>query len=84
MKNSYKFFNNRECKYFPCHSVKNNQADNSSFNCLFCYCPLYSSGEKCGGNFKYSGATRIKNCTDCDLPHLPEYYDVIIAKLKEK
>lgn len=34
-KNSYKFFENKECEYYPCHK------DMESINCLFCYCPLY-------------------------------------------
>jgi len=79
MENSYSFFNNHNCKYFPCH--KKPAAD--EFNCLFCYCPLYLYGDKCGGKFKYSGVKKIKNCTACHLPHTPEYYDVIINKLKE-
>jgi Zn-finger protein len=40
-------------------------------------------GDQCGGNFSYSGEKAIKNCIDCHLPHLPEYYDTIVAKLKE-
>jgi Zn-finger protein len=79
MKNSYRFFNNRECKYFPCHTIQ----DSDNFNCLFCYCPLYFLGEGCGGKFKYSGAKSIKDCSDCYLPHIPEYYDTILSRLKE-
>ena len=73
VKNSHRFFNNRECRYMPCHEG----LDKSAFNCLFCYCPLYSLGRNCGGNFKYSGKKRIKNCEDCVLPHQPDYYDDI-------
>ena len=80
MKNDHTFFCNRDCKYFPCHAAP----DADSFNCLFCYCPLYYLSGGCGGNFKFDGEDKVKNCTDCHLPHLPEYYDVIIAKLKEK
>ena len=43
-KNSFRFFCNKECEYFPYHET--NDPDN--FNCLFCYCPLYALGEKCG------------------------------------
>lgn len=43
MKNSSRFFENRDCRYFPCH--KNQEP----FNCLFCYCPFYLK-EKCPGN----------------------------------
>ncbi|MGN1180093.1 MAG: cysteine-rich small domain-containing protein, partial [Suilimivivens sp.] len=30
MENSHRFFENRECKYFPCHKGL------EDFNCLFC------------------------------------------------
>ena len=35
--NSYKYFKNTDCKYFPCH-----KGLSDDFNCLFCYCPMYS------------------------------------------
>ena len=47
---NYKYFAHKECEYFPCHEG----ADPDDFNCLFCYCPLYSYGELCGDHFKYS------------------------------
>lgn len=50
MSDNYKFFNHKECEFFPCH--KTNNPD--EFNCLFCYCPLYTLGKNCGGNFKYT------------------------------
>ncbi|MDY3796251.1 MAG: cysteine-rich small domain-containing protein, partial [Agathobacter sp.] len=31
MEDSYKFFQNNKCKYFPCHKGL------TDFNCLFCY-----------------------------------------------
>ena len=77
MKNSYKFFENRSCKYFPCHKG----AKKGEFNCLFCFCPLYSLGNKCGDSFEY--VKGIKVCSDCPLPHKTEFYDVIISKLIE-
>lgn len=43
MSEHYKFFQNKECEYFPCHKVK----EAEDFNCLFCYCPLYLK-EECG------------------------------------
>ena len=52
----YDFFQNRECEYFPCHPG----ADPESFSCLFCYCPLYALGSRCGGQFTYT-ETGIKN-----------------------
>ena len=42
----YAFFCNKECEFFPCHQTKHPE----KFNCLFCYCPLYALGDKCGGN----------------------------------
>ena len=35
MEHSYKFFENKACKYNPCHEGM------EQINCLFCYCPLY-------------------------------------------
>lgn len=79
MNNSSKFFENRECEYFPCHDLKGN------FNCLFCYCPMYQY-EDCLGNGKYieKNGRRIKNCTGCTFPHKPENYKAIMNFLKEK
>ncbi len=67
MKNSFSFFQNRDCAYFPCHSG----ADAESFNCLFCYCPLYALGEGCGGAFSYTEGG-IKDCSACLFPHRPD------------
>lgn len=75
---NYKFFNHRECEYFPCHDVKN-EAD---FNCLFCYCPLYVLKDKCGGNFTYL-ENGVKDCSDCMVPHRKDAYDHIISKCKK-
>lgn len=78
MENSHRFFENRQCRYFPCHSGL------SDFNCLFCYCPMYHL-EKCPGNPRYlekEGRT-IKVCTQCTFPHRPENYDEVIRILKE-
>ena len=49
MKNDHSYFKNTSCEYFPCHKT-----DGENFNCLFCYCPLYAFGDKCGGNFTYT------------------------------
>ena len=75
---SYKFFENKECEYFPCH--KTNDPDN--FNCLFCYCPLYALKDKCGGNFRYTD-NGIKDCSNCFLPHRRDNYDYIIRKFQD-
>ena len=71
----YAFFQNRECEYFPCHKTE----DPERFNCLFCYCPLYSMGKQCGGNFRYT-ENGYKDCTNCMVPHRPENYGLITEK----
>ena len=78
MNQNYKFFNHKDCEYFPCH--KTNDPDN--FNCLFCYCPLYTLGDKCGGNFRYTD-NGIKDCSNCFLPHRRDNYDYIIRKFQD-
>lgn len=78
MSDNYKFFSHKECEYFPCHKVK----DTESFNCLFCYCPLYALGNKCGGNFRYNDRG-IKDCTGCIIPHKKESYEYIVEKFGE-
>ncbi len=78
MENSYRFFCNSACKYFPCHKG----ADEERFNCLFCYCPLYALGSGCGGNFSYTD-DGVKDCSACLLPHLPEGYDYILSRWKD-
>ena len=74
----YKFNQNRECEYFPCHKG----ADPESFSCLFCFCPLYALGDKCGGSFTYT-ENGIKDCSNCLRPHRKENYDAICAKLAD-
>ena len=74
----YSFFQNRECEYFPCHKV----ADPETFNCLFCYCPLYALGRKCGGNFRYN-EKEFKDCTNCCFPHRKDNYEKVIGRYGE-
>lgn len=78
MGNSYKFFENKDCKYYPCHKV------DGELNCLFCYCPFYL-WEKCPGVNKFiekADGRRVKVCTDCVFPHNPDNYDRIVELLK--
>ena len=75
---SYKFYQNKACEYFPCHKG----ADGETFSCLFCFCPLYALGDKCGGNFTYTDSG-IKDCSCCLRPHRKENYDDICAKLAD-
>lgn len=79
--NDHTFFANTTCKNYPCHKG----VDFENFNCLFCYCPLYSLGEKCGGNFKYTRSGK-KDCSDCLIPHSEKGYESIsgILSVAEK
>ena len=72
----YKFNQHLLCEYFPCHKG----CDESQFNCLFCYCPLYVLGSSCGGSPIYL-ENKIKDCSQCLLPHTKNGYDVIISQL---
>ena len=56
----FAFYTNKECEYYPCHPVP----EGTEFNCLFCYCPLYMLGRKCGGNFTYL-ESGVKDCSEC-------------------
>ena len=62
--NSATFFRNVDCAYFPCHAG----VDERSFNCLFCYCPLYALGPHCGGDFAYTDRG-VKDCSGCSVLH---------------
>ena len=78
MENSYRFFENKECQYFPCHKGV------EAFNCMFCYCPLYGK-EKCPGSPEYVErmGKRIKICDKCTFPHKAENYDIMIQILSK-
>ena len=74
----YSYFSNKECEYFPCHKG----ANPDDFNCLFCYCPLYALGDKCGGNFSLTDKG-FKDCTNCMLPHKKKNYGYVTGKYSE-
>lgn len=76
MKNSCRFFENRDCEYFPCHEGI------EEFNCMFCYCPMYER-DKCPGNPEFIDidGKKIKDCSNCIFPHEPKNYDVIMGLL---
>ncbi|MBK5254075.1 MAG: cysteine-rich small domain-containing protein [Peptostreptococcaceae bacterium] len=74
----FSFFQNKECEYFPCHKTDKPE----DFNCLFCYCPLYALGDKCGGDFTIT-EDGIKDCSNCMLPHVKDNYAYIKGKYSE-
>ncbi|MCD7858584.1 MAG: cysteine-rich small domain-containing protein [Firmicutes bacterium] len=74
----YDFFQNKECEYFPCHAG----ADPEQFSCLFCFCPLYALGDRCGGSFVYL-ESGVKDCSRCLKPHRRENYKKILERFPE-
>ena len=73
---SYKFYTNKECRFFPCHKG----IEEKRYNCKLCFCPLYSIDD-CGGNYKILD-NGTKDCSQCLYPHKKENYDEIMEKLK--
>ena len=74
----FSFVQNLKCEYFPRHKTSKPE----DFNCLFCYCPLYALGDKCGGNFRYS-EKGVKVCTDCIFPHIRANYGKVVERYPE-
>ena len=75
---NYDYFQNSECEYFPCHKC----IDTENFSCLFCYCPLYALGDRCGGKYTYT-EEGIKDCSGCLRPHCRENYGAIQKELAQ-
>ena len=74
----YRFFQHSACEFFPCHKTDRPE----DFNCLFCYCPLYALGRRCGGNFRYL-ENGVKDCSGCLIPHERGNYDLIVGRFEE-
>ena len=74
--NDTRYFENRACKYYPCHEGIEH------INCMFCYCPLYED-EGCGGEY-YINDKGIKNCRNCSYPHDIDNYPDMIRKIKDR
>ena len=75
---NYKFVQNISCEYFPCHKTD----DREYFNCLFCYCPLYALGDRCGGDFEYL-KNGVKSCMNCSKPHDKDGYDHVMGHITQ-
>lgn len=74
---AYFFFTHKDCEFYPCHATD----APDRFNCLFCFCPLYCLGDRCGGNYTYYGDT--KDCSHCLIPHLQDSYGYIMGRFNE-
>ena len=78
MKNSYRYFENRDCKYYPCHE------GTEELNCLFCYCPLYHMDNGPGNpTYKVRNERTVKICSACTFPHRAENYERIIELIRK-
>lgn len=76
MKNNYKFFQNKTCRFYPCHS------NISKPNCIFCFCPLFNT-EECIVIKILKGKNKKSVCESCSFPHIAHNYDIIIRKLRK-
>ena len=77
-KKHFRFFQNTQCEFFPCHKG----IPEEKFNCLFCFCPLYALGRKCGGNCTYLSNGQ-KDCSACSFPHLESNYNALLSRYDE-
>lgn len=74
---NFRQFSHRDCEFFPCHK----DVPIETYNCLFCFCPLYLLKERCGGQFKYL-ENGVKDCSGCTIPHDVDSYDKIMSKME--
>lgn len=81
-KADFHFFQNRACRYFPCHGKGEGTGSVpiDDFNCLFCYCPMYYI--KCGGNYKLMD-NGLKDCMQCTRNHDKDAWKYIQARTRE-
>jgi Zn-finger protein len=72
-KNSYRWFTNKDCEYYPCRD--------GDINCLFCFAPCYHIKD-CPGNPRYL-KNGIKDCSKCNYLHTEDGYDKLMKILKK-
>lgn len=80
LKADFNFFQNKECRYFPCHGKQpgTGSVPVEEFNCLFCYCPLYNV--PCDG--KYTMEDYGKDCSKCTRNHDKDSWKFIVSRLR--
>ena len=82
-----------ECLYYskgkPCNDIE-------EFNCFFCPCPEYKSEIDEGGckincifgkwhsPYPNSQSRRVWDCSDCSVPHFPQYVEQYLKQNMEK
>ncbi|MDR1721426.1 MAG: precorrin-3B C(17)-methyltransferase [Methanobrevibacter sp.] len=66
---------NKDCEYYPCHSMSNQQCD-------FCYCPFYPCADGSTGG-KWIKSKNIWSCQDCNWIHEKVTVECLKPKIKE-
>ena len=74
----FSFFQHKDCEFFPCHETDRPE----DFNCLFCYCPLYTLGSACGGSCAWLPGG-VKDCGGCLVPHERNSYSYVASKFPD-
>lgn len=79
----FHFFQNTECRYFPCHGKEKGTGavPIEYFNCLFCYCPLYFID--CGVSTK-TLENGDKDCMQCTRNHDIDAWKFVQARIRER
>ena len=77
---SFKFYQNKGCRYFPCH-VTEGEMDVEDFNCKFCLCPMYFTD--CDGDYEILD-NGVKDCSGCLYPHRKDSYDVLMKDISSR
>ncbi len=54
--------------------------DGGELNCLFCYCPLYALGSRCGGDYKITDKG-VKSCASCTVCHGRDGYERVMDRI---
>jgi len=82
MTNDFHFFQNTDCRYFPCHGKDRGTGSVpvEDFNCLFCYCPLYFID--CEGSYTMMD-NKFKDCSKCTRNHDKDAWRYIIGRINE-
>ena len=75
MKYDFNFYQNKDCRYYPCHK----DVAEDEFNCLFCYCPLYFID--CEGDYKLLD-NGMKDCMGCTKNHDKHSWKFVIKTLR--
>ncbi len=77
-KYDFHFFQNKDCRYFPCHA----SIPITDFNCIHCYCPLHFVPD-CGGDPRYTDSG-VRDCSGCTKPHDKQGWTWIRDRINEE